>query len=171
MKFLEFNDIQPIFIPVDLNDGAITGDYVSLKGHHGVGCLLIAGDGSAGNDLTVSVFQAKDVAGTDAKVLNALVTGRIYTKEHASAFSSIGTWTKETQATADEQFTKDDSGEQVNAWLLELLASDLDVHNDFDCIRMDVADPGAAKIGAGVYLLHGSRDKGAPELKISPIID
>lgn len=170
-KLLERVQIVPVMLPVDLNDGATTGDYVSLKNYERCCAVLVAGDGTAGSDVSVAFYQATDVSGTSAKVLNALETGRIYTKEGTSALTAVAQWTKETQATADEQWAPTDSGEQVLLWAFEIKADDLDVDNGFDCIRMDISDPGAAKIGAALYILYDAKYPVAPELMLSAIAD
>jgi len=172
-KILERIQIHPVMLPVDLNDGATTGDYVSLKNYERCLVVLVCGDGTAGSDVDVLLYQSTDVANslTDAKVLDCLETGRIYTKEHATALTGVGTWTKETQATADEAWDPEDSGEQVLLWGFEVLASDLDVANGFDCIRADITAPGAAKIGAALYILADPKYPAAPELMLSALAD
>lgn len=155
--------------PADLNGAAVTGDYVSLANYETCCVLVYAGDGSAGGDLDVKLYQATDVDGTGAKVLNALETGRVYTKQHASSFATVGQWTAETQATADEQYTDATSGEQVNLWALEVNVNDLDRDNGFDCIRADIADPSAGKIAALLYLLGGAKYAQKPDLMVSAI--
>lgn len=156
--------------PADINSAAVTGDYVSLANFEKVLILLVGGDGSATTgDLTVSLYQATDVAGSGAKVLNALETGRIFTKQSASSLAAVGQWTKETQATADEQWTDATSGEQVNMWALEVRASDLDVDGKFCAIRADVAATSSAKVVALLYLLCEPKVANAPESMPSAI--
>jgi len=157
--------------PADINGAAITGDYVSLKNYRRCLVLVYAGDGTAGGDLDVKLYQASDVSGTGAKVLNCLETDRIFTKQHASTFAGVGQFTKETQPTADEQYTDTDSGEQVNLWGLEVMASDFDADNNFDCLRADVADPGAAKVVGLLYMLMDPKYPASPELQLSAIAD
>jgi len=172
-KLLERLQIQPVMAPVDLNDGATTGAYVSLKNYESCLCVLVCGDGTAGSDLSISMYQATAVAGTGAKVLNCLETGRIYVKTAGTwaLVAAIGQWTEETQATADETYTDTDSGEEVQIWAFEVKASDLDVTNGFDCIRMDIADPGAAKLGAALYILGDPVTEIDPPLMPSAIAD
>jgi len=159
--------------PQDLDTAGITGDYVSMKNYGRLLIVVQAGDGTAGSDLTVDLYQATSVAGAGAKVLNCLETGRIYTKQAATftLMQAVTAWTKETQATADEEWTDATSGEQVNLWAFEVRAADLDVSNGFDCVRADIADPGAAKIGALLYILGDPKYPAAPELMASGIED
>jgi|GEM_PF-875664 len=170
-KLLERLQLVMAFEPADLNSAGATGDYVCLAHYHRCLAVILAGDGTAGKDIPVSFYQATSNAGAGAKVLNVLETGRIYTKEAATfaALAGVDAWTKETQATADEQWAPGDSGEQVLIWAFEIRAEDLDVDNDFDHIRMDVADPTASKIVAGLYILGDPEYPAAPELMLSGV--
>ena len=71
-------------VPVDFNDAAVTGDFVSMKGWGGCAVMILYGDGTAGSDLQYTLSQATTVAGAGAKVLNALETGRIFTMDAAT---------------------------------------------------------------------------------------
>lgn len=170
-KLLERLQIVMAFEPADLNSAGATGDYVCLSHYRRCLCVILAGDGTAGKDIPVALYQATSNAGAGAKVLNALVTGRIYTKEAASfaVLAGVDQFTKETQATADEQWAPGDSGEQVLVWAFEIDASDLDTDNGYDHVRMDVADPAASKIVAGLYILGDPEYSAAPELMPSGV--
>jgi len=173
-KMLERLQIVPIMAPVDTNDGATTGDYVSLKGFKRCLVVVVYGDGTAASDLDLVLYQATTVAGAGAKVLNALQTGRIYRKgaaDYATLAAAASTWEKITQATADEKYEPSDNGEEVGMIALEIMAEDLDCDGGFDCIRCDLTDPGAAKIAAGLYILGDPVNAAAPELMLSPTED
>jgi len=156
----------------DINGSGITGDYVSLKGYERMIALAVYGDGTAGQDITFTVYQAQDVSGTGAKALNCLQTGRIFRKQGAdfSAVAALTAWTKVTQATADDQYQPDDTGEAVGMVALEIDANDLDVTNAFDCVRVDVSDPGASKIATLLYILE-AKHRTSPELLVDPLVD
>lgn len=173
LKCLERVAPRLIGEPADINGSGITGDYVSFKNYSRCLILIVAGDGSAGGDLGVKLYQATDVSGTDAKVLNALETGRIYTMNGAdyATLAALTVLTKETQATADEAWCDTDSGENVNILWAEIRADDLDVENGFDCMRCDIDDPGAAKVVAGFYLMMDPKYACAPELMPDPLVD
>jgi len=167
-KMLERINIELAATITDTNGSAITGDYVSLTQHDRCLILCIMGDGTAGdaNDLDLLIYQATDVAGGSAKVLNALETGRIYTKYGAdfTAVAALTGWTKVTQATADEQYCPTDSGESVGMIALEIEAADLDTDNGFCCIRCDTSNPGAAKYAAIVYIMGDPKYPADPTL-------
>lgn len=171
-KALERMNIVLACEPDDLDDGAITGDYVSLENYERLLVVVGAADGTAGDDLTVNLYQATSAAGGSAKVLNCLETGRIYTKMAAdfTAMQLVTGWTKETQATADEEYTDTDSGEQSCLWCFEVRAADLDVANSFTHVRADLdGDGGAAKIGFMLYILLDPKYPAAPELMKDPL--
>jgi hypothetical protein len=157
--------IQMAALPVDTNTAGVTGSYGSFALYKRCTVVCIMADGTAASDLDMLIYQATDNAGTGAKVLNALETGRIYTMYAAdlTAYEALTSMTKVTQATADEQYTPTDSGESVGLMILELQDTDLDVDNSFDHMRCDLSDPGAAKIAALIYIWHDPRYPAAPE--------
>jgi hypothetical protein len=140
----------------DLDDDQ-AGDYVSLKNYGKVGFLFVKEAGTAGDDPTLTLYQAKDVSGTDAKILNAI--SEYWTKQAATSLAAVGTWTRNTQ-TADEQIAGNaTSAEQVMMVYFEVDAEQLDVSNGFDCIRVDVAlaASGGAQWGSGIYIMLDPR--------------
>jgi hypothetical protein len=175
--FLEKNQIVPLQVagPADITGGGPTGDYVCMKNYKRCAIVVYAADGTAtSGDITVTLYQSTDVSNSlsDAKALNCLVTGRIFTKQHASSFATVGQWTKETQAVADEVYVDLASGEQVNLWVLEIMASDLDADAGFDCLRADITTPGSsAKVLAALYILSDPVYSTAPCLMPSAIED
>jgi hypothetical protein len=171
-QLLERVQIVPVQVagPADINGAAVTGDYVSLEQYRRCLVVLEAGDGTAtSGDLTVAFYQATSNAGGDAKVLNALSTGRIFSKTHASSFAGVGTWTKETQATADEQWTDATSGEKVVLWAFEIEDQDLDADNGFDHIRMDISATSSSKIVSALYILYDAKHEMQPTNMLSAL--
>lgn len=141
---------------VDMDTNA-DGDWVSLKGYGKVGILFVKEAGTAGDDPTLTLQQASDVAGTGVKVLNAIDT--YWIKQAATSLASTGTFTKTTQ-TADEQIVFNaTSAEQSLIAYFEIDAEDLDVDNGFDCIRVNVAlaANGGPQWGTCLYFLMDPR--------------
>lgn len=165
-SLLDYIDIVEGFPPVDLQGGANTGDYVSLKNYGGCLVMFHSGLGTAGQDPTLTLQQASDVAGTGVKALTFTV---IYRKQAATDLSGTSVWTKTTQ-TAANTYTEDTAAEQDALWVVDVKASDLDVANNFDCIRATVADVGgAAQPGSLHYILYSARIAREPASKISAI--
>ncbi len=164
----EHVQIVPAFAGVVADmDTDQTGDYVSLKGYGKVGLLFVKGAGTAGDDPTITVYQAKDVSGTDAKALE--VVDAYWTKQAATTLAAVGTFTKNTQTADDDVAFNATSAEQCLVAYLEIRATSLD--DGFDCIRADVAlaASGGAQYGTLVYLLLDGRYAG--EVAPSAIVD
>ena len=149
-------------VPVDLGT-AITGDYVSLENYDRCLCVFWSGVGTAGDDPTISFFQASDVAGTGAKDLNP-VTGQVFKKQAATSLASTGTWSSgDAEISANDIVGDGTSAEEDLIYLVEFKASDLDTENAFNCLRMDVGDVGSnAQLGAVLYIM------GRPKFQTGP---
>lgn len=144
------------FLPVDMSAGANAGDWVSLKNYHRLAVVLFKGAGTAGDDPTLTLQQATDVAGTGAK---ALTFTTVWTKQ--GTLTGVGQYTKVTQ-TAANTYTDLTSAEVAALWVVEIRHDDLDIDNDFDCVRATVADIGTnAQVGTLFYILYGPRFGGA----------
>lgn len=168
-RLLESIDIVTAFVPgADINSD-VTGDWVSLKNYDG--CLVVfhKAAGTAGDDPSILMLQATDVAGTGSKALNFTT---LYAKVGATALSAITAFTKYTfTATNDLDLVTvggtdilSDVGETLA--VVDIRASDLDVSGGFDCIQLSIEgdDIGNATLAAGFYLLYGSRYPGPTPL-------
>lgn len=159
MQLIDEIQIVPGFLPVDMSGGANDGDWVSLKNYDRCTIIFIADSGTAGDDPVLSLQQATDVSGTDAKDLEVIDT--VFVKQGAS-LAAIGAFTKETQ-TAAASYTDDTSAEVEKVWVVEVQAPELDVANDFDCLRARVADVGGnAQLGTLIYVLSHPRHAADP---------
>jgi len=165
---LEQANIVEGIVPIDLQDGANTGDYVSLKNYGSVAVVFVSGIGTAGDDPTLTIQQATAVAGTGAQALNFT---DIYRKQAATSLASTGTWTKTTQ-TAANTYTNATAAEQDLIWVVHFDAADLDVDDDYDCIRATVADVGSnAQLGYLFYIPYNPVEELAPASMASAIED
>jgi len=169
ISILEQDQITPIWpdvVVVDADDDTVaTGDYVSLKDFESLLVYVPFGDGTAtSGDISIEIYQATDTGGTGAKDLDALVTGRIWSKVHATTVAAVAQWTKETQATADNTYTDATSGEKLGIIALEIHASDLDVDGGFCCVRADLATISSAKLVHGAYILGNPKIQTSPDL-------
>ena len=136
-------------------------DYVSLK-NWGHAFILIAGTNGATltTGTVVTVKQATAVAGTSEKALS-------YTAYYVCTNSVVSdTWTR---TAVGGSCTSPVSGSDM--WLIgiDVEASDLDVANNFDCIRVDVTGSTAQDLG-GVYILNAGRFVGDTPT-VSAIVD
>lgn len=156
MKLVEQHQYVVGLVPYDMAGGAGTGDYVSLKNHSHLTIHFIKDAGSAGEDVTLTLYQATAVGGTSAKA--ATIITDVYYKRGATALNAVGTFTKTTQ-TAASTYTDAALGENEAHIVIEIDADELDVDSGFDCVRLDVTDSGSGTGAYGVvlYELSGTR--------------
>ena len=161
-RLLENGNIVSLFVPVDLQDGANTGDWISVANYEHVALVFFAAAGTAGDDPTITVIQASDNSGTGSKALNFT---DVYTK--TGTLTSTGTFTKNEVASGNT-YTDATSAETQKIWVVEFDSDQLDVDNDFDHVSMTVADVGGnAQIGCAFAILtHPSH---AQEVNVSPL--
>lgn len=160
-------DIVPAIVPLDLQT-ARTGDWVSLKNAQGVAIVFFKAAGTAGDDPTLTVQQATDVAGTSAKNLSTITA--VHKKQ--GTLTAVGTWTTSTQAAAATYAGDGTSAEEQAVYVIEIEADELDVDNGFDCINVSCSDVGTnAQLGCALYILYGLRYGGAPSTLLSAIAD
>lgn len=155
--FLEKNQVVCGFVPVNMATGANNGDWVSLKNYNRVAIVFVAGAGTAGQDPTLTVLQAKDVTGASSK---ALTFTRADIKV-ATALTSVGIFTTVAQAAANTFALTGDAALQ-KLLVVDIKAEDLDIDNGFDCVQANIADIGTnSQIGALLYFLHDPREASA----------
>lgn len=169
MKPLGMIDFIPAIIPVDLQTAANAGDWISLKNCEGVVVIIYKAVGTAGDDPVINVEQALDVAGTTPIALNAIT--EIFTKQ-GTALTSVGTWTRTTQAADDNANGDATSAESQMLKVFSIAADQLDVDNGYDCMRVSIADVGGnAQLGCALYMTYGLRYPSRMDLLPSAIID
>jgi hypothetical protein len=155
---LEKMQIVPCIVPVNLATGANTGDWVSLKNYKRCAVVFVKGAGTGGQDPTLTFLQATTVAGAGSKNLTSVTRGD---RKAATALTSVGTFTTVTQAAANT-FTATDGAAQA-LWVVDIKAEDLDIDGGFDCMQVNIADPGTGTaLGSVLYLLHDPRDVAVP---------
>jgi hypothetical protein len=152
---VEAHQIVMGVMAADINASAKTGDAVSLKNYHRCAVVVHFDDGSATTgDITVTLEQMTDVANSlsDNKALNFT---RIDYKQGTS-LAAIGTFTSTTQ-TAANTYTSATSGESEGIWVIDIQAEDLDLHNNFDCMRANLSATSSTKIAGILYILSGPK--------------
>jgi|2_EtaG_2_1085320.scaffolds.fasta_scaffold00208_26 hypothetical protein len=147
-QLIDITKIVTAFGPVDV-DSVPTEDWVSLKNADRITIVLMAGVLAGGAGSAVTLLQATTVAGGSSK---ALAFDTVYQKEGTLTTSST---LAKTDVTSDT-FTM---GTSASIYVIEINASQLDIANGFDCIRVDVAASAGSNafIVSGLYVLGGFR--------------
>jgi len=136
-------DIIEGFPTVDLQTGANTGDYISLRNASCVIILFTSGVGTAGDDPTVTVQQATSAAGGSVKALNIVTSPvQVWKKQATTDQSSTAVWEDASGDASTNTWTHADSAEQSTMVAIEFKTEDLDVDNAFVYIRATIADIG-----------------------------
>lgn len=140
------------FVPIDMQDGANAGDWVSLENYRRLEIILFKAAGTAGDDPVITVSQATANDGTGSKALNFTV---IY--EKVGTLASTTAWTRQTQS-AGNTYENTASAEAQAIIVIEIDAAMLDVDNGFTFVQASVADVGTnAQLGCILYHLSRPR--------------
>lgn len=138
-----------------------TPDYVSLKGYGK--CTIVISVKNAttvtGSDITVK--QATAVAGTGEK---AVTFTRAWRNIDTAASDTLAEF-----AVTNSTFTTDNTNSKNLMYVLEVRHDDLDIDNDFDCVRAGTGNATAATVHV-TYILWPTRYSGLGA-KPSAIID
>ncbi len=133
--------------PVDLNDGAITGDWINTALYNHFAILLVHSDVAAA--VTYTFQQASNISGDNNADLDLTV---YYDKEGVTDLTAVGLWTRNAQSAANTVATTSGSEAQV---IVEWDAADLTDGLTF--VQCSVSDPGAVCLGAGMWILTEPR--------------
>jgi len=123
-------------------------DYVSLKGFERCTIVIAVDNATTVTGGAVTLKQATAVAGTSEK---ALAFDTVWANLDTGAADTL----TETAVTSDT-FTTLTTNDKNALYVIEVNASDLDVANGFDCLRVDVLLMANA-VGFVQYILHGAR--------------
>ena len=159
-------DLVEGFPTVDLQSGNNCGDWISLRNSARVGIFFTSGVGSACDDPTLTIQQAKNACGGSVKSL-AICTGKAFKKQAATNLSAVTTWTSASGCVGTgcctHTLTNLTSAEQSAMWYVEFDSSELDVACQFNFIRATVADIGCnAQPGSLTYIV-------APKYPSAPV--
>lgn len=167
VSLLEQVQIVPGVLPLALTTARV-GDVVSLKNYRRCLVVFYKGPGTAGDDPTITLEQGTSVAFGTNKALDFTT---LYKKQAATDLTGVAQWTKITQA-AGNTYTDATSAEQAAVWAIDVMAEDLDIANDYDCIRLSVSDVGTnAQTGCVLYIPYDPVQYTAPESMPGAIAD
>lgn len=166
-SLLEYMQIAECILPLSLTT-ARTGRAISLKNYRRCLIVLYKGIGTANDDPTITLLQGTDVAFGTSKALNFT---KIYIKQDLTKLSDVGQWTKITQA-AGNTYINTDGAESAALWAIDIKQEDLDITNNYDCIRASLSDVGTnAQLGCVFYLPYDPIYSTAPENMAAVVSD
>lgn len=144
--FLEKYNVAQGLVPVDLNTAANTGLRISMKDAKRVIFIVTMGDSTAG----ATDFSLKQHNAATAGTSKALSVANPYFHKAGAAT----TFTKVTPGSATDNYVPTAFDNEPGVAVFEVLAEDLDVNGDFAWVSLDIADAGAAKIGAVIAIVE-----------------
>lgn len=136
-----------------------TPDYVSLKNYGKVTAIITADNATTVTGSAITLKQATAVAGTGEKAL-------AFTKVWANTDTGAADALTETAVTSDT-FTTDTTNAKNLMYVLEVDATDLDMDNSFDCIRVGTADAVSTVVSVVYVLWDGKYIKSTPPTAIT----
>jgi len=151
------------FQPQDINGAAQGGNYnfTSFRLHEGAGIFIAVGAHS-GASVAVTLRQAKNVEGNGSKALE--FTEYYSNTPGASPQQEEDKWKKQT-AVSD---TFDIAANRN--YFIPLRQGMLDVTNDFDAFRLEIAAGSAATLIHGNYELYGGPEGIADDIEHIPSV-
>ena len=152
--------VYPVVAAAGLLLTSTLGDttYVSLKGYQRCQIIISIADGTTVTGSTITLKQATAVAGTGEKAL--AFTRMLANTDYGASKTMVETAVTSNTVTTQTTNSKD------SLYIIDVDASDLDVANGFDCLRVDGTGH-AATASRGVvvlYNLYGARYSGASPL-------
>ncbi len=130
--------IVSAFLPADMNAGAGSGDWVSLKNFEKLTIVFFKGAGTATQDPTVALLQGKTNSGGTPIALT--VIDKIYVKQN-TVLTSEGTFTLRSQTLATNFVGDGTSAEEAGLYIFDIYAEDL--ADDYEYVQASVANVGA----------------------------
>lgn len=141
----------------DYNNAAGAGDWVSMKNYGHLTVCIITGTLAAGcDDMLVTLNQAQNVAGLNAK---NLLFSEFWSGAHILTSDTMvrADSTAVAGPPVDNNFTIDNAGDD-NIYLIEVPAENLDVQGGFDCVQVAISSPGVnSALYTAFYLLASPR--------------
>lgn len=144
--------------PAALATTAGDGDYVSLKNFARLTIVISVLNATTVTGGAVTLIQATEVAGSTTKALG-------FTKAYRNIDCAAGDTLAEFAVSGDT-FTTDTTNSKQLMYVIEINAEDLDINNNYDCVRVDVASMANA-VGSVLYILSGAREN--PPLALAAI--
>ena len=144
------------------NSGGVAGDRVSMKGYHHLTVIVDMAPASGSDTAAITLKQSKTVDDSPSTE-KALAFTYAWKNADVSASDAL------VKTTYSSSITTSNAAKH-EMYVLEIEAAMLDTNNDFDCVRVDVTDPGSVSTPTCVtYIL--SEPRYASQLPPSAIIN
>jgi archaellin len=161
-RMIDEMKIVPMGGPVLLNAAGITGVRVSMKNYSRLGILLQVTPASGTDPAAVTLKQSKTVADSPSTE-KALSFTKVYKCVSGDTWAEV--------AVTNDTFNTSNAA-VAESFFLEIDENDLDVNNGFDCVRINVADPGSVSTPAvATGFLYQAKFKSAVATQPSSIVD
>lgn len=168
-EFMEQGTIAPAFGPVDMHTAANPGAWVSMKDYNRLVAVLIKGVGTASDDPVITVQQAQDLSGTNAKGLvfarvrvnqggPTIPSGQGFTLFVRDNSGNVEAGATMVDAAPSDTFTLTGGAVDHALIAIDIKASDLDVQGGFTCVNISVAQCADAQLGVAFYNLFQARE-------------
>lgn len=154
-------DVAVGMAPRDLSAAANTGLRIDMRKALVCTFVVLAGAGTAGDDLLLDLQEHTASSGGTSQDLDIITE---YFKQSETTLDGDEVWTRITQAAASE--TADATGttaEEQNLFVVEVRHDQLS--DGFKWLSLNIPDLGAAgtKFGGVIAILSGLRQQGKPE--------
>lgn len=149
MRLVESTKIVAGLCPI--TPSTSTPDYVSMKDYRHFTAIIQVDNATTVTGSAITLKQATAVAGTSEKAL-------AFTKVWANTDIDASDALVETVVTSNT-FTTDATNNKNLMYVIEVDASELDMANGFDCIRVGTGNATAAVVSV-TYILSQPRYKG-----------
>lgn len=145
--------------PAALTSTAGDGDYVSMKNYGRLTIVLLVDNATTVTGGTITLKQSTAVGGAD----QALAFTKMWANTDVGASDTL----VETAVT-NNTFTTATTNDKNLMYVIEVDATDLDVADGYDCVRLDSTGMANA-VGSVLYILSECKEK--PAIAVSAITD
>lgn len=154
-----FDQVKPIFALVNTVPSTSTPTRISMKDTERVSILILVKNATTVTGSAITLKQSTAVAGTGEKALSFTTAKRNTDLAAGNTFADF--------TVSSDTFTTDSTNSKNLAYLIEVKASDLDVTNNFDIIRVGTGDATAATVTVIYFVIP----KKTPALSLDPTVD
>lgn len=156
-KNAHLGNLIPLWVPVDMQTAANTGQRVDVTGYHRAVIVLFKAVGTANDDPIFTPLQATAITGGSTKAISITKIWSFL----AVDVTGVANWTENSQAAADT-YTDATSAEKGGMIALEIDCSKVDADGGYKFVGLTIPDTGTnANLGCAFILLLEKRDEGS----------